>query len=410
MSDTLGSNTSGYSYPGATYQRKGVATVWDKYIMSQVYDKLILKPFIGREGSGLPIIRKQNLSKTQKGDTIRMYLEGILSGFGKWGNQTLEDNEEALTQYFLDVYVNQIRHAMKDDGEMSRQRDEYNINSRFPKQLSRWYREQMERYIFNAIYYKYTPHLVGDTSIGGLGQNSEGIVPARYWYCADSANNSITYSATAATYIGNIQTAEQQLSDVDTDYFGPELLEGVAALLETENIPKVTFNGWEGWIGIIHPYQLAQLRANEKWFNANIHAMPVGEDRNPVFTGGIANNAVGLWNDIMLFKSNLVHDGNQSYYTDLIAAAGGNCVAEIDSDMANVRRAIFLGSEAISFAEAVPPHIIKKGDFDYNNKEGVAISGIWGAMRNDFVSDDSNATLEAKGTLIVSTYSPATAI
>lgn len=410
MADTLGTNTTGYSYPGATYNRKGVATIWDSYVMQEVYDKLMLKQFIGGEGSNLPIIRKQDLSKSSKGDTIRLYLEGILTGFGKWGNTTLEDSEEAQTQYFQDVFINQLRHAMKDDGELSRQRDKYNINSRFSKQLARWYREQMERYIFNAFYYLYAPHLVGDTTIGGLGQNSEGIVPARYWYCADSANNSITYSSTAATHITNIQAAEQQLSDVDTDYFGPELLEGVASLLKVNNIPQVQLKGWSGWIGIIHPYQTAQLRVNEKWFDANIQAMPIGDDKNPVFTGAIGMDAVGKWGNILLFESNLIHDGNQSYYTDKISTAGGNATVEIDSNMSNVRRALFLGAEAMSFVEAVPPHIIKKGDFDYNNKEGVAISGIFGAMRTRMVTDDSNATVYDKGTMVVSTYSPATSI
>ncbi len=406
MAYTLGTNTTGFSYPGATYWRKGVPTIWDKFVHSVVYDSLVLKPFIGPEGSGLPIIRNTDL-KNMKGDTIRLYMEGILTGFGKWGNAALEGYEENLAQYYFDVYVNQIRNAIMDDGEMSRQRDPYDVNSRFSKQLGRWYREQLERYLFNCMYYKYAPHLVGDiTTLGGLGLNSEGIVPARYWYCADSTNNSITYSATAATYIAAIQAAEQSLTDVDSDYFGPDVLIGVAALLKTLNVPKVSYKGFNGWIGIISPNQTAQLHANEKWFLANIHAMPSGEDKNPVFSGGMAMDAIGKWGNILLFESNLVHSGNNSYYTDKIATAGGNCAAEIDSDCANVHRALFLGAEAVSFAEAVPPHILKKGDFDYNDKEGCAISGIFGAMRNEYTSDDSNATLESKGVLVVSTYSP----
>ena len=64
MSDTLGTNTTGYSYPGATYWRKGVQTVNDEALWAETADKLILAPFVGKEGSGLPFITK-NQAKTK---------------------------------------------------------------------------------------------------------------------------------------------------------------------------------------------------------------------------------------------------------------------------------------------------------------------------------------------------------
>jgi N4-gp56 family major capsid protein len=408
MADVLGTNTTGYSYPGDTYRRKGVKTLWDKAIWSVVSDKLMLKPLIGPEGSNLPFITKNQL-KQAKGDTIRLYMEGILSGYGKNGNATLEEYEEVIQQYFVDVYINQKRHAVKDDGELSRQRDNYDLNSTFSRQLGRWWAEHVERNLFNTLYYKYPEHLLADVAVKGLNVNSGQLVPARYWYCADSANNTIAYNATASTYVSNISTAEAALTDNSANYFGPDVLEGVAATLKTLNFPRVSYKGFEGYIGIIHPYQTAQLRSNSSWFDANIHAMPGGKD-NPVFSGGIFNNAVGMWGNILLLESNLVHSGDQDYYTAKIAAAGGSNKVEIDSNAPDVYRALFLGAEAASIAEGVPPHIEGKEDFDYNDKKGKAISGIWGASRSDFVSDDSALTLESHSVLVVSTYSPVTAI
>lgn len=408
MDYTLGTNTTGYSYPGASTYRSLVPTHWDNALWDVVRDKLILKDFIGPEGSGKPIITKNELKKA-KGDTIRLAMAGNLTGAGKFGNTTLEGYEESINQYYVDVYVNHLRHATLDHGELSRQRDKYDLNKIMVKKLGEWWAERVERDILNALYYGYSSGLLATVAtVNGLGINSSNVKPNKNWYCADSANNSITYSATDTTYIANIKAAEQAMTNNEANYFGPQVLEGVAAKLKVLNIPPAKYKGWEGYIGLIHPYQTAQLRSNADWFNANIQAMPVGDDKNPIFTGRLGNMAVGRWANIMLFESTLVHSGDQSYFYDLIGAYA--TAFEIDSDAPNVYRALFLGAEAGAIAEAVAPHYITKGDFDFNNYEGHAVSGIYGAQRCDFKSDDGNSTIINQGSLVVSTYSPATSI
>lgn len=407
MSYTLGTNTTGYSYPDATYWRKGVPMHWDKAMWDVVRDALIMKDFIGEEGSGKPIITKNQLRKG-KGDQIRLAMAGNLTGVGMFGNNTLEGYEENLKQYYVDVTVNLLRHATIDDGELSRQRDQYDLNKIMVKKLGEWWAEQIERYIFNTIYYGFPPHVLATVATKyGLGLNSSVPKPNKNWYCADSTNHSLTYSATDATYIAAIQAAEQGLTDNTANYFGPSVLEGVAAKMKVLNIAPAKFKGWEGYIGFIHPYQTAQLRKNADWFQANIHAMPVGDKGNPIFTGRLGNDAVGRWANIVLFESNLVHSGNQSYFNDLLSGYG---TFEVDSDCANVYRAVFMGQEAACIAEAVPPNYVKKGDFDYNNYEGNAVKGIFGMRRADFTLDASAATVVNQSSIVVSTYSPATSI
>lgn len=410
MSYTLGTNTTGYSYPGYTYWRKGVPMYWDMAMWDVVRDTLILKDFIGPEGSGLPFITKNQLKKG-KGDTIRLAMAGNLTGAGKFGNTTLEGNEENLTQYYLDVYVNLLRHATIDDGEMSRQRDPYDLNKMMVKKLGEWWADTIERYMFNTLYYGYPPNILATAAtVNGLGINSSVPKPNKNWYCADSANHPITYSATDATYTANIQAAEQSLTNTEANYFGPAVLEGIAAKAKVLNFKPAKFKGWEGYIGFIHPYQTAQLRSNADWFQANIHAMPVGDKGNPIFTGRLQNDAVGRWANIALFESTLVHSGNQSYYNDLIGSTGAYGTFEIDSDCSDVYRAVFMGAEAAAIAEATPPNYVKKGDFDYHNYEGNAVKGIFGMNRADFTLDTSAATLINQSSLVVSTYSPATSI
>lgn len=407
MAYTLGTNTTGYNYPGQSSYRAAVFTQYDRQLRQHFRDALVFNPLIGPEKSGLPIVQKNELKK-KKGDTIRIFMKGYLSGLGKWGNNTMEEYEEVLQYYYKDVHVNQMRNAVIDDGAMSQQRGEFNIHDIASDALGEWFAQQLDDGIFNTIYYGWPPHILGPTAIKGYNINSGQLVPARYWFCADEANNSITYSSTAATYVARIQAAEASLSNTAADYFGPETLEGVSAKLKVLNIPPVKYKGWEGHIGIIHPYQTAQLRLNEKWFNANIQAGPRDLKGNPVFAGGMANGAIGMWNNIMLFESNKVHSGDQSTYTDLITAESASGTVEIDSNAADVRRAIFLGSGAVALGTAKDPGITKKGDFDYNDKEGECVGAIWGAARSDYTSDDGNSTLISQGTLILSTYSPAT--
>ncbi len=417
MADTLGTNTTGYAITGATYLRKGVPTIWDKAVWEVVYNQNILNPLIGGEGSNLPIIRKSDFTKT-KGDTIRCYMEGIITGLGQSGRTLVREHEHVVKQYYQDAYINQKRIGILDDGEMSRQRDPYNINSRFARQLGRWYKEHMERNLFGTLYYGYPEHILSDAAIGGYALGSSGgPYPPKNWYCADQVNNPITYSATRATFVTNIKAAEAQLTDTSSDYFGPEVIEGASAFMKVNNFIPIDYKGFSGFICILHPYQVAQLRLHEKWFRAMEHAMPQGTDKNPIFTGGIASNLIGRWGNIIILESNYVHSGDYSYYTDLIATAAetgtgsaGSNVVEIDSNCANVYRALFLGAEAAVFCEAVKPHIERDNLIDYGDKNGAAVSGIWGAARAEFTSDDSDATLESHSVLVVSTYSPATPI
>lgn len=410
MTDTLGTNTTGYSYPGATYWRKGVFTVQDMALWSITRDSLVLSQLIGKEGSRKPFITKSEL-KTKKGDTITCEMGGKITGLGKWGNNTLEGYEKNLAQYYVDCYINQIRQAWKDDGEMSRQRSKRDLKALAIRSLGEWQAEMVERFLICAMYAKWPPHILGDTSIMGYNINSGQLVPNRNWFCADGANNNPTYSATAATFVTNIQTKEAALTNDEADYFSPNVLEGVASWAKENNIKLADVGGgMEGIIGLIRPSQTAQLRKNSDWFNANIHAMPQGANGNPIFTGKISGDFVGKWGNIYLLESNLIQDGDESYFSDLMDTEKGSSAntVEIDSNAANVVRSLFLGREAGVIAEGVAPHIEQKDNFDYNDKTGVAVSSILGMVRSDFTIDDSTYTSGEvnQGSCVVSTYSP----
>jgi len=410
MTDTLGTNTSGWSVPGGTY-RTLVVDVLNKKLQREYLNYSVWAPFIGKMGERSPVIWLTDLTK-QSGDTIQVPCLAALTGDGVAGDVEIEGSEEFLTYRAQTVYINQIRHAIKEHGAMSRQRSPFDVLSDGKKNLQEWYAQtHLDKQLFNTVYYGWPDHIAAaEATYGGLNINSGALVCPRYWYCADSANNAITYSATADTYESAIETAEGTLGNNAEDLMSPNVLESVAAILRVMNCPKASFKGFEGYIGFIHPYQTAQLRKHETFFTAMANATPRDAKGNPIFAGLQGGNVVGYWNGIMLIESNNVQDGQG-------AARGMGLTDELlsgASNGANVRRAIFMGSNAIAIAEAMKPNLVTKSDFDYFNKTGIAIRGIWGAVRAEYAALASYAisgvTTYTQNLMVVSTYSPAVVV
>lgn len=408
---TLGSDTSGFDYLGQTYRRAPVFTVPDMKIRQELTDKLIFSKMIGNSGNGkdtaadmAPIIWNRDLKK-KKGDTIRQFLTPAITGIGISGDGTMYGNEQILDFAFVDTHINQVRQGVKTHGEASSQRGMIDILEQARPGLQSWYVQRFEEDILYTAYNGWSQNILGTFSTYfGLGKNSSTSKPARYWYCADSVNNAIAFHATDATYINNIEAAETTLTDVASDRFSPDILEGVASIMHVDNFPLMSAMGFSGFMCVIHPYQLNQLRTNDTWFRANIHAGPRDLKQNPIFAGANNSGYVGEWNGMIIFVSNKIT-------TSAPTASNGETLID-DAGDADVRRAVFMGAGSITIAEGGEfgtPNLVYE-ESDYGNKKGVVIRSMYGMARTDYVLDTSGATEYRKNVVIVSTKSPATTV
>jgi N4-gp56 family major capsid protein len=181
----------------------------------------------------------------------------------------------------------------------------------------------------------------------------------------------------------------------------PNVLEGMATILQTNNFMRINFKGFDGYLAVLHPYQVAHFRKNKDWFNAYITAGPRDEKGNSIFAGVNGKGEVGCWANFYIMQSNKIPTSAHAARYSEVPINGAN--------EANVRRAIFMGANAMFYAEADRPHFVME-KVDYGNREGVAIVSNWGATRSDYTEDSASATLLAQTVAVCSTYSPASTV
>ncbi len=365
---------TGFNYTGATYDaltaEEFEARVWLEQMDKSFFSEK--REWMGEPGSDRPIITLNNLQK-EAGDAITVPLLKLLTGDGKFGDETLWDSEEAMVFYNLRVYINQWRHATGTKGRINRQRPAFNSDQAASLAMGRWMAGKLDQMIFDALYKLYPAHITAAANIGGLAKT------ARYnpnWYVPNAGGDMDGYGADPAN-LAAVTAEEDELTDSSSHHMGTGLLEDVAAELRVNNFIPIIVDGQEFYIGILHPYQAKQLRQDSLWNDAMQTAWGTGQN-NPLFTG-----AMGKWAGIVLFEHNRVAVGTY----------------------ANVRRAIFMAGNAMAYARSGEVYTNRQ-KWDYDNQNRYSIGVTNGYMRGDFVSDDANAYVFNQSSFIMSTFSP----
>lgn len=307
----------------ASHNQNLIPKHWAKKLWLDAQDNLFWKRFIG-EGAGSIIQKNTDLAKNH-GDQVTFGLSMKLSGAGVDGDATLEGNEEALTFYDMPVTVNQKRHAVRLEGEMTEQRSAFNLRARAKEALQTWLEEYLDKLFF--------------TTLGSTPSTNRKILTS-------SAHT------TVATMDGNDKLTCAYISKVKR-----------AAMLASPKVNPVVIGGKAHYALVVHPYTARDLKTDTVWINAQQYANVRGSD-NPLFNG-----ALGIWDDVVLFEHEYVK-----------RAGDGAASAQVSYNL-------LLGAQAGVWAVAKEPYW-KEKLFDYENSVGFATGLIHGVKKSVFNSED----------------------
>ncbi len=327
--------------------------LWSKKIAVEALKQTWVFKFMGKDDNSLI----QIFDDTTKGpgDRIRVPLRRLLTGNGAQGDSPLEGNEERINYFSDDIFINQLRHAIREGGRFTRQLVPFDIREHARMSLQDWWADRIDTWFFNQIC-GFTPQT--DTRFTG---NQTAIA-------ADSEHLIIAGGNTGFS-----------LSNTATNKFTLTLIDVAVEKAKTLAVPirPIMINGEEKYVMFLHHFQVTDMRnstATNQWFDIQKAAMQGGNvTKNPIYTG-----ALGEYNGVVLHASNRI---------PAFSTSSGGADAGLFA-----RQAVMCGAQAVGMAfgrENGPERYNWVEDyFDYENQFGVAAGCISGLKKLVFNGSD----------------------
>ena len=333
--------------------------VWARKLFVDALKETYIDRFMGKTSSSLIQVRDE-LNKS-KGDRITVGLRIQLTGDGVQADNTQEGNEEGLTTYSDNVFIDQLRHAVRSGGEMSEQRVPFEVRDEAKDGLKDWWAGRLDTWFFNQIAGN---TVQTDTRYTG----NQAVVAASSTRIIRSGGATDDATLSGASYIFDIQLIDK----------AKEL-----AKTASPTIRPIKVGGRDKYVMFLHEYQATDMRINTsvgQWLDIQKASLSGGDaSKNPIYTG-----ALGEYNDVILHSSTRIPLG----------------VANAGTAVSTARRAVLCGAQAACFAYGMKN---AGGEmrwveeyFDYENQLGVSAGMIAGMKKMAFNSVDF-------GTIVVAT-------
>lgn len=322
--------------------------LWARKLIHEALKETWLSRLIG-EGSDSIVQMKTDLSR-EPGDRITMGLRMLLTGAGVAGDGTQEGEEESLVTYHQNIFINQLRHAVRSEGRMSEQRVPFSVREESRLGLQDWWTDRLDTWFINQVASNTSQT---DTKFTGM------------------------QAATSATsvIIGGGETAEGSLSATTTHAISLRDLDVAAARAKTATpmIRPARVMGNSYYVAILHPFAVYQLRgqtSTAEWADIQKAVLQGGGIAdNPLFTG-----AAGIYNNIIIHEN-----------TRLPTASGAGTPA-------TYRRGVFLGAQSAcmafgGYSNGLSANWVEEL-FDYKNQLGVSGGIIGGLIKSRYNAND----------------------
>ncbi len=333
--------------------------LWRKVLFEEALAATWVGKFMG-EGSDNVL---QILDDTRKsaGDRVTVTLRMQLTADGVVGDATLEGNEEALVTYTDNLFIDQLRNAVRSGGKMTEQRIPWSIRDEAKTGLADWFAGRFDQVFFNQV----------------AGYTTE----TRSQY---NGNNTIVAASSGRIYRDG---AANDQSLTTGNEFDLSFIDQAVAIAKTANpiIRPIKVNGEDKYVAVLHPNQVLQMRTNTstgQWLDIQKAATTGdGSRNNPIFTG-----ALGEYNGVILFEDRRIPNGVNSSTGAAVTTA---------------RRAVLMGAQAavIAFGQGSSMDQMDWNEelFDYGNQLGVSAGAIYGLKKTQFNSTDY-------GTVVMASY------
>lgn len=366
--------------------------LWSRKLDREALKRTYAKRFMGT-GSNALIQIKNEIGKGP-GDTIRITLRKQLKGRGILGDANLEGNEEALTTFTQDLKINQLRHAVRSEGQMTEQRIPFSIRDEGMQGLADWWAERWDIWLMYHLA-GFTP---GNTEMSGDPDTD----PSGPEYNGHNLITAPTRRVFAKLSGGSAATTDEALEADDSAVFSLDLID--RAILRAKVTPTggtghlpmrpVMVDGKPWFVVFLHPSQVYDLRTKTSasashpilWYDIQRSRVQGGEtDGNPIFNG-----ALGEYNQCVLHESTHIPNGVHS---------------STGAIQHNVRRAVLCGAQSAvcGFGEKHDKSTYDWFEqlFDYGNKLGVKAGSISGLKKSQYVE---NGTPYDFSTIVMSSY------
>jgi len=340
--------------------------IWSALTFREALKQTLFYKFLGTGKKS--IIQRLTDLESSAGDQIKYDLLMQMGNDGVTGDNRMRGNEEALTYYQDTVNIDQLRnaHAFR---RMSQQRTIHDLRMDAKANLSDWFADKMDTYMFN--------NLCGNTN-HNFGQAATAPDADHYVVSGDVSNTGVI-----ATDEGNLSANDQiQLADLD---FAKEKAKTLSPLIR-----PVMIDGAEYYVIVLHPYSVTDLRldvansAYTSWPDIQMYANKRGL-KNPIFDGSL-----GVYNGMIMYESTRLYEPTS-----------------------NVRRNLFLGAQSGVFAVGNAYSKLQQNrsgkenlmswyedSDDYGNENGIAVGCIFGMNKATFNSKDY-------GVIAISSYAAA---
>ena len=330
--------------------------LWRSQLAREALKATWIQKFIGESSDS--IIQVFGETGKSAGDRVTVTLRMQLNGDGIAGDGTLEGNEEALTTFTDNLYIDQLRHAVRSGGKMTEQRIPWSIRSEAMMGLKDWWAGRLDTAFFNQVC-GYTPA----TDVRFTGMNPVNGPDA----------NHITRPNAKTTDQSLAAGDEMSLALIDKMVEGAKL---GSTLTTGPVIRPINVDGDDRYVVVMHTRQVTQLRTNTnvgQWLDIQKAAMTGdGSSRNPIMTG-----ALGMYNGAVLHESTRITNGVDSGTGAAVATA---------------RRSVLLGAQAcaIAFGQGQSFRNFDWNEelFDYGNQLGVSAGVIHGLKKLRFNAQD----------------------